>query len=248
MEHTNETHAATRQYARSSRTESRERWDTPTKEDNSRGMIRQLEAGSIVQTIGGIGALGLGILGIAGVAAQVLDSIAPIAAGGALLIGGTALTARYSRLFPDTKSPKTRRSMLRGLTFQTLVGVGAIALGILALVGVSSMTLIEISAIALGTGLLFASRASVRLDSLLIRNELESGESVSHNTMFVASSAEIVAGLGAIALGILALSGVGPLPLTLISMIGVGTAALVGGGWLIGVVFNVERVPVEIEE
>ncbi len=248
MERTNETHVATKQYSRNARTEARERWQAAAAQEQSKGLVRQLETGSVFQTIGGIGALALGILGIIGIVSMTFGAIAAIAAGGALLIGGTALTARYSRLFPDTKSPRTRRSMLRGLTVQTIAGVGAIALGILSLVGLASMTLVAVSAIALGAGLVVASRASARLDALLIRNEMESGESVSHSAMFFASAAEIVAGLGAIALGILALTGVSPLPLVLIAMMAVGAATFAGGSWLIGVSFNVYRAPVEVEE
>ncbi len=248
MEHTNETHVATRQYNKNARAEARERWETEARESRSKGIVRQLEAGSIFQSIGGAGALTLGILGVVGLAAATLDSIASIAAGGALLIGGTALAARYSRLFPDTKSPKTKRSMVRGLTYQALVGVGAIALGILALLGLASITLIGASVIALGTALLVASRGSARLDTLLIRNEMESGESVSHSTVSVVSATKVVAGLGAVALGVLALAGLSPLTLTLIAMIAIGTGALTGGIWLIGVSFNVVRVPVEAEE
>lgn len=248
MERTNETHVATKQYPRNARVESREQWQSSAAQGRSSGLVRQIEAGSVFQTIGGIGALVLGILGIIGLVAMTFGSIAAIAAGGALLIGGTALTARYSRLFPDTKSPRTKRSILRGLIVQTIAGVGAIALGILSLVGLASMTLVAVSALALGVGLMVASRASARLDSLLIRNEMESGESVSHSAMFVASTAETVAGLGAITLGILALSGVSPLVLSLIAMMAVGTATFAGGSWLVGVSFNVYRAPVEIED
>lgn len=251
MERTNETHVTTRQYNKNSRSEiaeARERWQSQAGERESRGLTRQLETGSIIQTLGATGALVLGILGIIGIASMVFDSIASIAAGGALLIGGAALTARYSRLFPDTKSPKTKKAMLRGLTYQTIVGLGGIALGILALLGLSSQTLIGASVIALGSALLVASRASTRLDSLLIRNELESGESVSHNTVGAVSAGEVVCGLGAMALGVLALSGVSPMALTLIAMIGIGTAAVAGGTWLVGVVFNVYHAPAFVED
>lgn len=248
MEHTNEAHVAAKQYSRNARTEAKERWDSSAAGQTYSGMVRQIEAGSIVQTLGGIGALVLGILGIVGLAVSVFDSISVIAAGGALLIGGAALAARYSRLFPDTKSRRTKTAMLQGLTFQAFVGVGAIALGILALVGIAPITLIAASVIALGTALLVASRASARLDALLLRNEMESGESVSHSAMFIADATEIIAGLGAIALGVLALIGLSPLTLTLIAMIAVGTAAFAGGAWLIDVIFNVYRLPVEIEE
>lgn len=248
MEHTNETHVATRQYNKNARAETRERWESEARRSSSRGLIGQLEAGSIFQTIGGTGALALGILGVVGVVAFTFDAIASIAAGGALLIGGTALAARYSRLFPDTKSPKTKTSMVRGMTYQALVGVSAIALGILALVGLASMTLIGASVIALGTALLVASRASLRLDTLLTRDEMESGESVSHSTVSVVSATKVIAGLGAVALGVLALAGLSPLTLTLIAMIAIGTGSLTGGIWLIGVSFNTVRVPVEAEE
>lgn len=249
MEHTNEAHVGTRQYNKNARTYTRERWESEARDANSIGVVRQLEAGSIFQTIGGAGALVLGILGIVGVVVPTFDAIASIAAGGALLIGGTALAARYSRLFPDTKSPKTKRSMVRGMTYQALVGVGAIALGILALLGLASITLVGASVIALGTALLVAGRASVRLDTLLTRDEMESGESVSHSTAFIVSAIKAIAGLGAVTLGVLALAGVSPLALTLIAMIAIGAGALTGGIWLVGVSFSAVRVqPAEVEE
>lgn len=182
--------------------------------------VRDTEAGSLGETVASAGAVILGILGIVGLLPGVLDSVAAIAAGLAILIGSIALGGRVSRLLGERSHAE--REVSSGLGLSAMAGVAGIVLGILALLGVSRVALVSIAAITFGAGLLISSAAMVAFERML-RTE--------HGTdaVYLASGAEGLVGLAAIVLGILALDGLAPITLSLIAMLGVGAAALMSG-------------------
>ncbi|HEX2655878.1 MAG TPA: hypothetical protein VHN11_19815, partial [Xanthobacteraceae bacterium] len=59
--------------------------------------VATMEAGSVGEAVAGAAGLVLAILGLLGILPLTLDAIAGIALGVALLLGGAALAARYSR-------------------------------------------------------------------------------------------------------------------------------------------------------
>jgi hypothetical protein len=84
---------------------------------------------------------------------------------------------------------------------------------------------------------LIVSGAAARLDA--IWRDRGMGTSTSHQVMCLASGGELLAGIGAVVLGILAVSGVNPLPLATIGVLSLGVAALVSGSSAAGRVLAV---------
>ncbi len=182
--------------------------------------VRETEAGSLGETVASAGAVILGILGIIGLLPGVLDSIATIAAGLAILIGSMALGSRVSRLLGERAHAE--REVSSGLGLAAMAGLAGIVLGILALLGVSRVALVSISAITFGAGMLISSAAMVAFERMLRTHQ-------GAEAVFLASGAEGLVGLAAIVLGILALDGLAPITLSLIAMLGIGAAALMSG-------------------
>jgi hypothetical protein len=181
---------------------------------------REVETGSLGETIAGTGAVVLAILGIIGLLPGVLDAIAVIAAGFSVLVGSAALGARATRLVGERV--KSNREIGGGLGLAAMAGVAGIVLGILALLDVSRLGLLSIAPIVLGAGMLVASAAMARFEQFV---RIERGT----EAVYVASGAEVLVGVGAVVLGILALTGVAPMTLSLIGILGVGAAALMSG-------------------
>jgi len=202
-------------------------------ETNDGRATTMTEAGSVGETLCGAGAVALTILGLLGVLPLTLAAIASIALGVGLLIGGAALTRRYQAGVPAGAMPRAREEVVGALGFQAIAGVAAIALGVLALLGLDQLTLLAISVLVLGAALLVAGGGVARLaqSSRLLRGE--PGEVYS-----ATGYGEAILGVGAVVLGILALTGHVPLTLTLVALLSVGAAILVGGSLLTARLFN----------
>ncbi|HEY6403899.1 MAG TPA: hypothetical protein VI479_20930, partial [Blastocatellia bacterium] len=140
----------------------------PTVEQERRG-IEEVGGSSIVESIGGIGALVLSILGLIGFLPIMMASVAAIAAGGALLIGGGTLASQYTRIFSGAR-PRLSHSIIGGgMAMESLAGFAAIVLGLLSLMGILPDILLAAAVIVLGCALLLASGAVSKLTTLPIR-------------------------------------------------------------------------------
>lgn len=133
----------------------------------------ELGGGMSAELIGGIGGGVLALLALLGVAPMTLVPVAALVFGGALLFGAGA-TARLRNLAVHTSgaSELARRiaseSVSAASGAQIFVGIGAITLGILALVGVEPMTLMLVATLALGGALLISGAAiGARMASLM---------------------------------------------------------------------------------
>jgi hypothetical protein len=194
--------------------------------------VREVEGGSTTEALGGAAAIVLAILGLVGILPNVLGSIAIIAVGAALLIAGGAIAASFTRAVEANAAPgMTRHSVVRGMGGEAMTGVAGIVLGILALIGVATPVLMSISAIVLGAGLLMASGAMARLESLT-RVESTAAGSVTHDTVYAATGTEVLVGVGAIVLGILGLAHHDPVTLSLVAMLAIGASVLLSGSAL----------------
>lgn len=182
--------------------------------------VRDVETGSLGETIGGAGALVLGILGIIGLLPGVLDAIATIAAGFAVFVGSLALGGRCARLLGEPGG--SPREVAGGLGLAAMAGLAGLVLGILGLLGVSRIELLSVAPVIFGAGLVISSAAMARFEQLL---RIQRGT----EAVYVASGADGLVGAGAIVLGIIALSGTAPLTLSLIAMLAVGAAVLMSG-------------------
>ncbi|HZI73004.1 MAG TPA: hypothetical protein VFD73_03095, partial [Gemmatimonadales bacterium] len=85
--------------------------------------VATMEAGSVGEAVAGAAGLVLAILGLLGILPLTLDAIAGIALGVALLLGGAALAARYSRAIPPTALPRARHDISGALGLQAIAGI-----------------------------------------------------------------------------------------------------------------------------
>jgi hypothetical protein len=195
---------------------------------NHESMARMAATGSGAEAIAGAGALVLAILGLAGIFPMILASIAVIAAGAAFLFQGAAVAARHRRLAWEAGGGEVQ--IETGMSAEIVGGLAGITLGILALIGIETIPLLAISAIVFGGALLFGSpaiyRASRAEPGVLILDV------IARETAAGAAGAQVLIGIAAIALGILALVGIIPHTLVLVSVLSVGATALLSGGAL----------------
>jgi hypothetical protein len=200
--------------------------------------VATMEAGSVGEAVAGAAGLVLAILGLLGILPLTLDAIAGIALGVALLLGGAALAARYSRAIPPTALPRARHDISGALGLQAIAGIAAVVLGVLALLGVSSLELLGVTVIVLGAALLAVGGGMARLGRSARWLRGDAGRSGEVDSASVAAGWEVLIGVAAVVLGILALTGRAPLMLTLIAMLSVGAALLVTGSLVASRLFS----------
>jgi hypothetical protein len=200
--------------------------------------VATMEAGSVGEAVAGAAGLVLAILGLLGILPLTLDAIAGIALGVALLLGGAALAARYSRAIPPTALPRARHDISGALGLQAIAGIAAVVLGVLALLGVSSLELLGVTVIVLGAALLAVGGGMARLGRSARWLRADAGRSGEVDSGSVAAGWEVLIGVAAVVLGILALTGRAPLMLTLIAMLCVGAALLVTGSLVASRLFS----------
>ena len=194
--------------------------------------------GGLVDALGGVATVVLAIIGLAGVHTDVLMPIAVIVFGAALLIqGGTMLSELVS--IPGLASAE--QAGASGISGVFLVGAAGIVLGVLALIGIATSTLVSVSVIAFGAALLISSNSVRQLSTLrsataaaggnlgtLVAGEMASGS----------ATVQLLAGLTAIVLGILAVVGIQAETLVASALIVVGAAVVLSGSTLTGVVMG----------
>jgi hypothetical protein len=115
----------------------------------------ELGGGMTAEFIGGIAGVILGILSLLGVYPMVLVPVAAIVFGSALLLGIGATTRlndlQIEKACDRQEARHVARAAVRSATgFQVLLGLGSLALGILAVMGMVPMTLSLVA--MLGTG------------------------------------------------------------------------------------------------
>jgi hypothetical protein len=129
----------------------------------------EIEAGMSAEMLGGLAGIALGILALVGVATIPLLSISIIVFGGTSLFGSPAIY-RASRAEPEvpTMDVIARETAAGAAGAQALVGVGAITLGILALVGLVPQTLVLVGVLSIGCATLLSGGAlTTKMVSLL---------------------------------------------------------------------------------
>jgi hypothetical protein len=197
-----------------------------------------LFGGSLAETLVAAGAVVLAIIGLVGAFPTLLLSIAAIALGSALLFDGAAFSARFANLLRETTHNRIESTELStGTSAESVGGVIGIALGILSLLGIYPMILIPSAIIVFGATLILGAGANARLNALHIRNGNHHPhhpllDEVTHEAVTAATGLQLLVGLGAVTLGIIALSGTLALHLSLIAVLAVGGAMLFSGSSL----------------
>ncbi|HEV2208252.1 MAG TPA: hypothetical protein VG167_05715 [Verrucomicrobiae bacterium] len=168
--------------------------------------------GSMMEAIGAIATIALAIVGLTGIWPAILASVATIVTGAAFLIeGGSfgASTVASSSNLGGVSTVNTESNA--GVSSAFLGGVAGIVLGILALLNVVAPTLLAVSLIVFG--------------ATFFLTMLATGDGFS-------SGAQIMGGLAALVLGILAVCGVAQMSLILVGLLCVGGAGLFAGSAL----------------
>ncbi len=198
------------------------------------------ESGAMAEGIIGTGAIVLSVIGLAGIYSFFMVAVATILVGIALLMNGFATSGRLSGLAPEISGQGTLArlggmELGGGMATEFLGGVAGIVLGILALVGVMPVILVSIAAIVFGGSLIFGISASLPLLDLEIDSNCQRMESrrVIKAAVRSAEGMQMIIGLGAVVLGILAVIGLVPMILTLITMLSLGFADLMSGNRVI---------------
>lgn len=179
--------------------------------------LKWIAGGPAVEAIGALAVIALAIVGLAGLLSETVAAIATIILGAAILTQGGAFAAGHYASDPghDTQVREPAR-----MSASFLGGVAGIVLGILALLGISAPTLLSVAVLVFGGSLLvglggFAAGA----------NGTETPTS---------SGGQIMAGLAALVLGILAVLGVSQLTLVLVALLCLGAFELFSGGSTVG--------------
>jgi hypothetical protein len=188
-------------------------------------------SGALAETIAGASVLVITIIGLAGFMPMSMLAIATMGLGVSFLFEGGAVASRVSNLLSEVTEGRVDIAELGGgLSAEFIAGLGGITLGILALVNVVPMVLAPIAAIIFGGALVMGSGVKARINHLTIsQEEHKLVREIARQALIAVSGVEILVGLGAIALGILAILQINPVVLGLVAVLSVSGMLLLGG-------------------
>jgi len=181
--------------------------------------------GGVIAIAGGV----LAIIGLAGVEPRWLLAAATIAVGVSFLIEGATIAGRLADLLQEHTHGRVQMAEVGGgTTSETLAGIAGITLGILGALNVAPSVLLPIAAIVFGAAALMASGTNVAINQIAAFHSEESAMArrVMRQAVFATTGLQVLVGLGAVTLGIIALAGVYPFVLTLVAMLGISGAFL----------------------
>jgi hypothetical protein len=216
-------------------------------ESSSSAAVDAAAYGGLADAVGGIATIVLAVIALAGVHPEIITPIAIIVFGAALLIqGGTMLSEYASVIFPAGSMSSSAEHFGGGsLSILFLVGVAGIVLGVLALLGIAADILTPVAIIAFGSALLLSSNSvrqlymlqtSTRSVAPRAGTEMLAGEMASGS-----AGIQMLAGLAAIVLGILAVVGISQNILMLSALIVLGATIVLTGSALSGLVIGFMR-------
>lgn len=198
--------------------------------------------GGFADAVGGIATVVLAIVALAGVNPGILVPVAVIVFGAALLVqGGTILSEHAHILFPATGTGSMEQFKGGNLSAVFMVGIAGIVLGVLALLGVAAATLSAVSVIAFGAALVLTANSVRELHMFRRPVGMSGSEMVAGEMASDSAGIQLIAGLTAVVLGILAVAGVNAPVLMLSAMIVLGAALVLSGSTLSGMVLSFMR-------
>jgi len=194
----------------------------------------ELAAGaSILEAIAAVGTVVLAILGLVNILPAYMAGVGTIALGVSVLLEGGAIATRYSRVLShfDESGSLSRPELGTGMTAEAFAGIAAIALGILALLGVDPGTLTAVAVVVIGGGLVLGSVSTTSLTRTAAPDlaTIAPGSRIAREALTASAGSQAFVGVGAVVLGILALLGMDATVLTLIALLAVGLALLFNG-------------------
>lgn len=193
--------------------------------------------GSLTEAIGGAVAVVLAISALAGVGAAYLVPITTIVVGAALLFVGAGIMSRYRRLLGEIgEGAWGTMDVEAGMTAEFLAGAAGIILGILALLEMVPATMAATAVIVFGGALILGTGLTTRINDLAMAGSgaQKMARRLAHEATLAASGAQVLVGLAAVILGVLALSGVSPDVLPTVALLTLGASILLSGAAVSG--------------
>ena len=202
--------------------------------EQEKKMMKTVATGSSTEALGGIAVVVLAIIGLAGIEPRFMLAIAAIVVGVSLLFESGAVAADYSQILADSGgSTKVANAEVGGgVTAEMMAGAAAVVLGVLALLDIDPQVLMASAAIVLGAGLLMGAGLTSRLNSVRVLGyapEHETMQRATRDAVTASAGGQVLIGIAAIVLGILALVGFVPMVLNLVAMLALGAAVLLTG-------------------
>jgi hypothetical protein len=196
---------------------------------------------SLGEASGGIALIVLSILALAKMDPMLLNAIAVILAGIALLIEEGSLLTKYAGAssyapaygLPTSTAPD-------GVSAGTVAGVSGIVLGILAILGIAAAELTAVAIIIFGAALLFDFAAKARIMAVRMMDRENSVQSARFALTAASNTntSAMLVGVALITLGILALAGLTTSILVTVALLGLGAYLFLQNaavaGWLFG--------------
>lgn len=189
-------------------------------------------------TVAGLATILLVILSFIGVLRYPMAAVATIVLGAGLLFQGLALSKRRDQLRAELSAAgdtKAADSVGTGMTVEIIAGIIGIVLGVIALFSGAFHSLIAISVIAFGVALITGGPLTTRLDDVNVASARVEGAPLegSRKVVKTASSLEVIMGIAAVVLGILALIAfTGNIMLLLVGLLITGAALAFSKGVL----------------
>jgi hypothetical protein len=188
--------------------------------------------GAMVGGVCGLGAVVLTIIGLAGTYPMTLSAISVIVLGASLLIHGASLGVPTMQS-TDWETPTHRSG---GVGVATATGLATVILGVLSLLDIFPFPLnfTICAVIVFGAGLLLTSGMLVGFGTSLIGTSRAGrvGDEFAAEMVNGAAGTQLLVGLAAVVLGILALVGHMPLTLSLVGLLIIGCSVLLtSGAW-----------------
>jgi hypothetical protein len=191
--------------------------------------------GTIAEAAGSIAVIVLSIIGLAqSSASATIVAVTVIVMGAALLAEGGALASEFSRLATVNGDAAAADTQISGMSLQVTGGGVALVLGILALLNVATETLLAVALIMVGGVMLLTAGTIPQLRQIRAQTAgaSEIVQMIGRSAMSGLAGAQLLCGLAAIVLGILALSAA---DVALARTLVLSGLLVVGGAMTIGV-------------
>jgi hypothetical protein len=210
-----------------------------------RHIAMSVGTGSTAEIIGGAAVIVLTILGLANVAPGLMFAVATIAIGIAILFEGGSVAVEYSQLVNRTADNTFQTVELgSGMTIEMAAGIAGIVLGVLSLLGIVPLILTASAVIVYGVALMLSSGMTLRMNDLKFEETADThprAQKLAHEAINASVGTQILIGLSASVLGILALVGVAPAVLVLVALLAIGASLLLSGGAVGGRILSMFR-------
>lgn len=203
--------------------------------------VETASVGPMTEGAAAIAVVVLTILGLASVSPGAMAAIATIVIGIGLMVQGANTAVEYSRVLARSATGSQHVAELGGgVTVEFLAGGVGVVLGILSVLGVNGELLTPVALIVFGGAMLLGGASAARLSSYRFSAaETEPTiQAISHEASAASSGVQILIGLAAVVLGILALVSAETAVLTLVGLLAVGAALLLASATVSGAMLS----------